>query len=182
MFGGLALLAPAAYWIFGTSEKVPSAGPSMRPTLAGPQSLEIDYEAYDRAKPKLGDVVLLQGPSQAFERCATEPPLGSPCPTPAPRYGGEYLVKRIVGLPQDEIAIAPDGRTVHNGERQVEPFVRRCRSRHLCALPESITIPRGHYFVAGDNRRNSLDSRYFGPVAVEAVDGRVILPADTPRN
>jgi signal peptidase I len=153
---------------------VPSTGPSMRPTLEGPESLEVDYAAYDRARPALGDVVMLQGPVLGRRPCATTPTAGSPCSMPARRYGAEYLVKRIVGLPRDEIAIAPDGRTIRNGERQAEAYVRRCRLRDRCALPRSIAVPDEHYFVAGENRRNSTDSRDFGPVPLEALDGRVI--------
>lgn len=173
--GGLLLLAPVAYWLFATGGPVPTSGPSMRPTLEGPESVEVDYSAYDSAKPALGDVVILQSPSLGRQPCTAAPPLGSPCAMPARRYGGEYLIKRIVGLPEDEIAIAPNGTTIRNGERQAETFVRRCRPRHGCALPRSVTVPEGHYFVAGDNRRNSFDSRDFGPVPLEAVDGRVIM-------
>ena len=173
--GGLLLLAPVAFWLFATGGPVPTSGPSMRPTLEGPASVEVDYKAYDRAEPALGDVVILQSPSLGGQPCAAAPPPGSPCAMPARRYGGEYLIKRIVGLPEDEIAIAPNGTTIRNGERQAETFVRRCRPRHACALPRAVTVPEGHYFVAGDNRRNSLDSRDFGPVPLEAVDGRVIM-------
>ena len=173
--GGLLLLAPVAFWFFGTGGPVPTSGPSMRPTLEGPASVEVDYDAYKRAKPALGDIVVLQSPPLGRRPCTAAPPPGSPCATPAHRYAGEYLIKRIVGLPEDEIAFALDGTTIRNDERQAETFVRRCRPRHGCALPRSSTVPEGHYFVAGDNRRNSLDSRDFGPVPLEAVDGRVIM-------
>jgi signal peptidase I len=172
----LALAGPVVYWFVGKSEAVPTSGPSMRPTLKGPVSVKVDYDAYEDAGPALGDVVILQGPVLGTGNpCAAVRADASPCPEPARRYGGEYLVKRIVGLPGDEIAIARDGRLIRNGERQAESYARPCRPRDMCALPRPITVPREHYFVAGDNRRNSTDSRDFGPVPLEAVDGRVIL-------
>lgn len=177
--GLLAVLAPAVYWFAGRSEAVPTSGPSMRPTLKGTASVKVDYDAYTDAGPEIGDVVILQSPRLGRRLCAQTRTAGSPCAAPAGRYGGEYLVKRIVALPGDEIAFARDGHVIRDGERQAEAYVRRCRPRDLCALPRPITVPANHYFVAGDNRRNSLDSRDFGPVPREAVDGRVILEDET---
>jgi signal peptidase I len=171
-----AVLVPAGFWLFGRDERVPTYGPSMRPTLRGAEPLKIDFEAYDRATPRLEDIVALQGPeAAATSGCAGPDRPRSPCATPSGTYGDEFLIKRIVAGPGDTIAIARDGRAIRNGRRLPEPYVRRCRPADWCALPRPITVPPGHYFVLGDNRRNSTDSRYWGPVPLSALDGRVEL-------
>jgi signal peptidase I len=170
-----AVLGPAAFWFFGRDEKVPTYGPSMLPTIGGADPLEIDFDAYDRARPRLEDIVALQGPQEAATLECAAPRSGSPCAAPAGRYGGEFLIKRIVAGPGDRIAIGKDGRAIRNGERLAELYVRPCRVRDLCALPRAAAVPPGHYFVLGDNRPNSTDSRYWGPVPLSAIEGRVML-------
>jgi signal peptidase I len=170
-----AVLGPAAFWIFGRDEKVPTYGPSMLPTLGAFEPLDIDFEAYARAEPRLEDIVALQGPQEAATAVCSRPHRGSPCGTPAGDYGGEFLIKRIVAGPGDTIAIGVDGRAIRNGERLAEPYVRPCRRVDRCAFPRPAAVPPGHYFVLGDNRRNSSDSRYWGPVPLSAIEGRVVL-------
>jgi signal peptidase I len=170
-----AVLGPAAFWFFGRDEKLPTYGPSMLPTLDEAEPLDIDFEAYDRARPRLGDIVALQGPHEAATLECADPRNGSPCAMPAGDYGGEFLIKRVVAGPGDTIAIGEDGRAIRNGERLAEPYVRPCRTRDLCGLPRPAAVPPRHYFVLGDNRRNSTDSRYWGPVPLSVIEGRVVL-------
>jgi signal peptidase I len=169
-----AVAMPAAFWLFGRDERVPTYGPSMLPTLRGTEPLEIDFEAYDRARPRLEDIVALQGPRNAPVAVCSRPRRRSPCGSPAGEYG-EFLIKRIVGGPRDTIAIRADGRAIRNDEPLAEPYVRRCRPLDHCALPRPIAVPPGHYYVLGDNRRNSTDSRFWGPVPRSALEGRVLL-------
>jgi len=169
-----AVLAPAAFWLFGRDDKLPTYGPSMYPTLRGDAPLDVDFDAYDRAVPRIGDIVVLQGPDE-LGRCSSERARRSACATPSQDYGDEYLVKRIVAGPGDSVAIARDGGVVLNGARASEPYVRSCGRFDACSLPRPIEVPPAHYFVLGDNRRNSSDSRDFGPVEVDAIDGRVVL-------
>jgi signal peptidase I len=171
-----AVLGPAAFWFFGREDRVPTYGPSMYPTLRGEASLEVDFDAYDHDPPRLGDIVALQGPARlGAGSCDGVRHRRSPCPTPSHEYGDLYLVKRVVAGPGDTVAIARDGRAILNGRRASEPYVNRCRRFDLCGLPSPITVPSGHFFVLGDNRRNSTDSRVWGPIDEDAIDGRVVL-------
>jgi signal peptidase I len=51
-----------------------------------------------------------------------------------------------------------------NGKRQKEPFIRECLPESPCDYPGEITVPAGHWFMMGDNRGESDDSRFWGPV------------------
>jgi signal peptidase I len=176
MLAVAAVLLPVAFWLFGRDDKVPTYGPSMYPTLRGSAPLDVDFDAYDRGSPRVGDIVVLQGPVEiGLGSCSGGRPARSPCPTPSHDYGDEYLVKRIVAGPGDTVAIARDGGAVVNGARAAEPYIRRCRRFGTCALPRPIEVPPAHYFVLGDNRPRSTDSRDWGPVSADAIDGRVVL-------
>jgi signal peptidase I len=76
-----------------------------------------------------------------------------------------------------------DGQVIRNGKAQDEPFVLS-RDNGLrsglppdpsCNFPAPITIPPDHYFVLGDNRAQSDDSRFWGPVRREWIIGNVVL-------
>lgn len=164
--------AVAAYLATRTDE-LPTHGPSMRPTFTGSKPVEIDTDAYEDGSPRAGDIVVLQGP-EGFERrrCGAEHPPRSPCPVADDDYADTRLLKRVVGVEGDSIAFAADGGLIRNGARVREPYIHRCPD--TCALPEPITVPADHVFVAGDNRANSSDSRIWGAVPVEAIDGRVL--------
>ena len=120
--------------------------------------------------------------------------------TPNPLEKGMYLVKRIIGLPGDRIRLK-HGAVYLNGIRQAEPYVVRdgtydlYRDEFPLAIPygasqfapgweqtleqsiqnDEVVIPPGHYFAMGDNRDNSLDSRYWGFVPKENIIGRPLV-------
>lgn len=84
----------------------------------------------------------------------------------------EMLIKRVVGLPGDTVAVLRgvvyvDGRTLP--ERYVTPGERGRRGF------SQIRVPAGRYFVLGDNRRISVDSRNFGPIAGTAIVGKLLF-------
>lgn len=164
-----------AFWVLVPDNGVETAGPSMRPTMKGIARVEIDAHAFDSKGPMRGDIVAAQAPfGLDSETCGAPPPRGAPCAEPIAAYSNVHVVKRVIAGPGDRIAFAPDGRAIVNGHLLEEPYVRRCRVP--CPLPNEITVPAGHYFLAGDNRPVSSDSRYWGPVPLEAIDGRVLLP------
>jgi signal peptidase I len=82
------------------------------------------------------------------------------------------FIKRIVGLPGESIRIGDDGRVNINGTPLDEPYVPADRNRIRYGFPEQ-TIEAGHYFMMGDNRDASNDSRRFGAVDKNLIYGKV---------
>lgn len=82
------------------------------------------------------------------------------------------LIKRVVGLPGDRIAVR-SGRLIVNGEPQREPFTNKDFPDTSFFAPT--TVPKNHVFVMGDNRANSQDSRVFGPLPKENIEGEAFL-------
>lgn len=88
---------------------------------------------------------------------------------------GLWLVKRVVGLPGDEIFIdKASGQVYRNGEMLKETYVQEL-SYEPCDTGFPVTVPEGHIFVLGDNREVSVDSRsaQIGMVPLDTLIGRV---------
>jgi signal peptidase I len=83
------------------------------------------------------------------------------------------LVKRVVALPGENITRVA-GQIVINGEDLREDYVEPER-RGGATIAQTMTVPADHYFVLGDNRAPSCDSRVFGPVPRDDFVGRVVL-------
>ena len=95
----------------------------------------------------------------------------------SPIKPGRYLLKRVIGLPNERVRLS--GNTVEitgeNGERTVlfEPYINREKT---AAYTDQVTqLGDGQYFLLGDNRSNSLDSRVWGSLTKDNIVGRVIL-------
>jgi signal peptidase I len=83
------------------------------------------------------------------------------------------FIKRVVAGPGDKLAIVK-GKVVLNGAPQSEPYVSACGGDpSSCSFPTPITIPSGDYFMLGDNRGESDDSRFWGPVPKAWITGKV---------
>ncbi|MBA3389099.1 MAG: signal peptidase I [Actinomycetota bacterium] len=82
------------------------------------------------------------------------------------------LIKRVVGLPGDRISVR-NGTLFVNGERQKEPYVNGDFPDRSFA--PQVRVPKDHIFVMGDNRANSRDSRFFGPVPQKNIEGQAFV-------
>lgn len=154
--------------------RIPSS--SMLPTLhAGDWALS-DEAAYRHARPRVGDVVFFHPPAGAerLNGCAERPPAGQACSRATRRDAQQTYVKRIVGVPGDRIAIR-GGHVIRNGTRAVEPFATAaCTSEYAgCDFPRTLTVSAYRYYVLGDDRGASEDSRFWGPVARRAIIGKL---------
>ncbi len=119
---------------------------------------------------KAGDVSLVNKVSYRF----SEPERGDIIVFRSTEGRNEDQIKRVVGLPGDNVEVR-DGVLYVNGERQEEPYVNPRRPDSGSYGPT--TVPPGHVFVMGDNRANSRDSRFFGPIPFENIEGKVFLTA-----
>ena len=82
------------------------------------------------------------------------------------------FIERVVAGPGDRIVLH-EGRVERDGELADEPYIADCGGFEGCNFPRPITVPDGHYFMLGDNRGASDDSRFWGPVPLEWILGRV---------
>jgi signal peptidase I len=80
----------------------------------------------------------------------------------------EYIIKRVIGLPGETIEYK-DNELYVNGNKVVEKYDREQTEDF------TVKVPEGSYFVLGDNRINSLDSRYFGPFKRNKILGKTSL-------
>lgn len=166
---GLALAIQA--WIVKPYQ-IPSG--SMEPTLDIGQRVLVNRFIYHFKDPQPGDIVVFHPPAGADRgsaECGVQPAKGEPCPKPTPGESSENFIKRIVAGPGDTLSIK-EGHPVVNGvEKKDEPYINPCRSGSICNMPKTITIPPNYYFMMGDNRGASDDSRFWGPIPKEWIIG-----------
>jgi signal peptidase I len=143
--------------------RIPSE--SMVPTLAIGQRVLVNRIGNNFGDPAIGDVTVFHPPKGAerSNQCAVEPKPRQPCATPTAGKADVNYIKRIVAGPGDTLAVE-NGHVIRNGKRQSEPFIEPCGGGTECNLTTPITIPKGHWFMMGDNRGMSEDSRFWGPV------------------
>ncbi len=129
---------------------IPSS--SMESTLEIGDRLLVNKLSYEFGDVERGDIVV-------FER---------PDSLPSPY---DDLIKRVIGLPGDVVE-GHDGQVFVNGEALVEPYLDADVRISDFAPTE---IPAGHVFVMGDNRGDSTDSRVFGPIPVDRIEGEAFI-------
>jgi signal peptidase I len=141
---------------------------SMLPTLQVGDRIIVNKLSYRFHDPHRGDIVVFARPPLEDQAYAD-------------------LVKRVIGLPGETIS-SKDGYVYINGKRLNEPWLPKGPQSYTGALaggdqhpqfdlPGPVKIPAGEYFVMGDNRTDSEDSRYFGPIPKSLIVGRAVFVA-----
>ena len=135
--------------INGISERIRVESISMQPTLFPGDYVIVNKLAYRfNHTPQRGDVIVFKYP---------------PDPDAIP------YIKRIIGLPGDQVHIA-DGKVFINDQLMLEPWLQVTTDRG-----GDWSVPEGQFFVMGDNRNNSSDSRSWGFVPFGNIIGRAEL-------
>ncbi|MFT4035373.1 MAG: signal peptidase I [Patulibacter sp.] len=148
--------------------KIPSA--SMVPTLVEGQRVLVNRLGNNFGDPKVGDIYVFRPPMGAGTgECAEPRSPGHACVKAVSGKFSETYVKRVVGGPGDRLQVR-EGHVIRNGKEVDEPYAREC-SGEICNIA-AFTVPNGHYFMMGDNRGDSSDSRYWGPVPRNYIIGR----------
>jgi signal peptidase I len=155
--------------------RIPS--PSMVPTLDIGQRVLTNRLINH---PSVGDVVVFHPPHGADFTPAVcgDPNQGGQtggtnaqaCDQPTAQESSQTFIKRVVGGPGDTIQIV-GGHVIRNGVREKDSYILACGDNEGCNFGKPIKIPPGDYFMMGDNRGASDDSRYWGPVPDKWVIG-----------
>lgn len=151
----LAIILPIRYFLV---QPFYVRGASMEPAFHDFEYLLIDEISYRFDEPKRGDIVVFRYPDD-------------------PR---QFFIKRVIGLPGEHlelvdgsIAVSEDGieaPTILDEPYLPENLETVCLDRYDCSLPIDLTVEE--YFVMGDNRPASFDSRYFGPLHKDDIIGK----------
>ena len=129
------LFAFVFVWYFG--QRVSTVGDSMSPKLSNGDVVLVNRFAYNVTSPKRGDIIVFK---------------------PKGNENSHYYIKRIIGLPGEHVRIDDSGNIYINGKVLKESYGREVIQDPGIARDE-ITLGEGEYFVLGDNRNNSSDSR-----------------------
>ena len=129
------------------------SGSSMIPTFEDSDYLIVDKLSYKLNDPKRDDIVVFRYPNDQKK----------------------FFIKRIIGLPKETVDIKGSVVTITNGDYKNgfvldEPYVKNISNNTT-----HLELKAGEYFVMGDNRSGSSDSRYWGPVKKDLLVGKAFL-------
>ena len=146
--GGALLVAVVVKAFLLQAFYIPS--PSMVPTLHVNDRVLVNKLSYKFHEVRRGDVIVFKSPQVVAEK---------------------DLIKRVIGLPGDTVETR-DGEIVVNDKVLDEPYL----PKDVGTGPmEKVTVPPGHYWMMGDNRGNSSDSRVFGAIPESSIIGRAFV-------
>jgi signal peptidase I len=150
----VAIVIPVRLFI---AEPFRVSGSSMYPTFMNNDYLIVDKISYELGQPKRDDVVVFVFPD------------------PNPKNPRKFFIKRIIGLPHETVDIKGSAITITNdqhvdGFKLDQPFVENEANNNM-----HFELKADEYFVMGDNRTASSDSRYWGPVKSDHLTGRAFL-------
>jgi len=160
--------------------RIPSG--SMEPTLHINQRVLVDRIGTHFTSPHVGDIIVFHPPKNYAAGCAN-PSQGEnqagqdsakPCGVQQRQESSETFIKRVVGGPGDRISIV-GGHVIRDGVREKDSYIIPCDGSGSCNFPGTITIPRGDYYMMGDNRPDSEDSRFWGPVPKAWIIGKAFF-------
>ena len=170
----LALGVGAAIALVGLHDRVVYyrvTSDSMRPTLQVGSRVAVE----PGVQPKVGEIVVFHPPAGAIPEIpvcgAADEGAGftQPCGVATAGSSRAIFIKRVVAGPGDLVSIRA-GRSVVNGVASNEPFAASCTVA-ACTFQTPVRVPAGHYYVLGDNRGASDDSRFWGPIQASSIVG-----------
>lgn len=160
--------------------RIPSG--SMEPTLAIGQRVLVDRIGTHFGSFKIGEIVVFHPPEGSGQGiCGPTPhevqPGGAACSQTVATESSETYIKRIVGGPGDwlyikngDVYLSTKGRQ-GPFKREHAPYILPCGDGEECNFPTPIHIAAGHWFMMGDHRGDSEDSRFWGPVRTSWIIG-----------
>jgi signal peptidase I len=160
--------------------RIPSA--SMLPTLHINQRVLVNRIGNDFETPKVGDIVVFHPPRDYAQGCVDpnegDAQAGQPgaraCGVAWPKSSSQTFIKRVVAVGGDRISIE-NGHVIRNGVAERDSYTMPCADISTCTFPGTITIPPGDYYMMGDNRPDSEDSRFWGPIPKGWIIGKAFF-------
>lgn len=144
------ILLPIRYFI---AQPFVVVGASMYPAFENGDYLIVDEISYRFEDPKRGDVIVFVPPTNQKE----------------------HYIKRIIGLPGETVSVVNNTVTIKNKENPLGFVLAESYVHSERDTAKQSTLGEGEYFVMGDNRAVSSDSRIWGPITKENISGRAIL-------
>ncbi len=158
---------------------------SMKPTLAEGQRVLVNRLAMDFSEPHVGGIYVFHPPEGAEEEeCGPVAHMvkfgGQACSVALPKEASANYIKRIVAGPGDEIYVK-EGHVFRKAAgksqfvREQDSYIKQCADGPECSFLKPIKIAAGHWFMMGDNRGDSDDSRFWGPVPTAWIIGQAVV-------